>query len=140
MPRSELKLRTQSAPIPLRADRFEALVSAHEAFASGRPGGRRAMLSFIVATGYRCDRRMLADARFDGADFSGTTFVGSDLSRASLYCANLSRCDFRGARMQRSDLRGATFTGANLAGANLDQADMRAALICAAEARHDGSW
>src|SRR4051812_40227696 len=100
----------QLNPIPLRQDRFEALVSAHEAFASGRPGGRRATLTYIVASGYRCDRRLLSDARLDGADLSGTTFVASDLSRTSLYCANLAKCDFRGAKLLRADLRGATFS------------------------------
>lgn len=122
-----------SGPIRLRPDRFEALVAAHEAFLAGRPGGRRATLKFIVSPGVACDRRKLADARFDGADFSGASFVGADLRRASLFCANLSRCDFRGASLQRSDLRGATFAGARLAGANLDQADMRAAVLWASD-------
>lgn len=122
-----------SEPIRLKRERFEALVSAHESFLLGRPGGRRATLSFIVATGYVCDGRTLADARFDGSDFTGTSFAGADLSRASLYCANLTRCDFRGARLQRCDLRGATFAGATLVGANLDQADMRAAVLWASD-------
>lgn len=125
----QFRHRVQPTPIPLREDRFEALVKAHEAFLSGRPGGRRAALSFIVAQGYRCDGRLLADARLDGGDFSGTSFVGADLSRASLYCANLSNCDFRRARLQRADLRGCTFTGAALTDANLDQADLRAAIL-----------
>jgi uncharacterized protein YjbI with pentapeptide repeats len=122
-----------SQPIRLKRERFEALVAAHESFLVGRPGGRRATLGFIVASGYDCNGRLLADARFDGADLSGTTFVGADLSRTSLYCANLAGCDFRNAKMQRSDLRGATFAGASLAGANLDQADMRAAVLWASD-------
>jgi uncharacterized protein YjbI with pentapeptide repeats len=120
-----------SEPIKLKRERFEALVSAHESFLLGRPGGRRATLGFIVASGYDCNGRKLADARFDGADLSGTSFVGADLSRVSLYCANLAGCDFRNAKMQRSDLRGASFAGACLTGANLDQADMRAAVLWA---------
>jgi len=123
--------RTDVNPIKLKPDRFEALVIAHEAFVAGRRGGRRAALQFIIATGFKCDRRMLADARFDGADFRGTSFVQTDLSRASLYCANLSKCDFRGARLKRADLRGSTLSGANLAGANLDEADLRAAVLWA---------
>jgi uncharacterized protein YjbI with pentapeptide repeats len=122
-----------SEPIRLKRERFEALVSAHESFLAGKPGGRRATLSFIIASGYDCDGRLLTDARLDGSDFSGTSFVGADLSRASLYCANLSRCDFRRARLQRCDLRGATFAGASLVGANLDQADMRAAVLWASD-------
>lgn len=130
---ARLNQRALSEPIRLKQDRFDALVNAHESFVTGRPGGRRATLSFIVASGYNADRRILTDARFDGADFSGTSFVGADLSRTSLYCANLSHCDFRDARMQRTDLRGATFAGASLAGANLDQADMRAAVLWASD-------
>jgi len=122
-----------SEPIRLKAERFEALVAAHEAFLVGRKGGRRATLGFVVASGFRCDRRNLADARFDGSDFSGTSFVGSDFSRASLYCCNLQGCDLRGARLQRADLRGATFAGAKLMGANLDGADMRAAVVWASD-------
>lgn len=129
-----------SEPIRLKRDRFEALVAAHEAFIASRPGGRRATLSFIIATGFNCDRRVLADARFDGADFTGTSFVGADLSRASLYCANLARCDFRRARLQRADLRGASFAGASLAGANLDQADMRAAILWASDEVRGLRW
>lgn len=120
-------------PIRLKRDRFEALVAAHEAFLARRPGGRRATLGFVIATGFNCDRRNLADARFDGSDFSGTSFVGADFSRASLYCCNLSECDLRSARLQRADLRGATFAGASLAGANLDGADMRAAVLWASD-------
>jgi uncharacterized protein YjbI with pentapeptide repeats len=122
-----------SEPIRLKRDRFEALVAAHEAFLARRPGGRRATLGFIIATGFSCDRRNLSDARFDGSDFSGTSFLAADLSRASLYCCNLSGCDLRQARLQRADLRGATFAGASLAGANLDGADMRAAVLWASD-------
>jgi uncharacterized protein YjbI with pentapeptide repeats len=107
------------------------MVAAHEAFLTGRPGGRRATLGFIVAAGFSCDRRNLSDARFDGSDFSGTSFLSADLSRTSLYCCNLAGCDFRQARLHRADLRGATFAGASLAGANLDGADMRAAVLWA---------
>jgi uncharacterized protein YjbI with pentapeptide repeats len=123
-------------PKEIRVDarQFEAIVRAHEAFASGRPGGMRAVPRFIIAHRMRCDRRLLRDADFTGADLTGCTFVGTDLSRASLYCAVLTRCDLRGARLPRADLRGATFSGAKLAGANLDEADMRAAILCAVDA------
>jgi uncharacterized protein YjbI with pentapeptide repeats len=130
---ARLTNRALSEPIRLKADRFEALVAAHEAFLAGRTGGRRATLGFIVASGFSCERRNLADARFDGSDFSETSFVGCDFSRASLYCCNLQGCDFRGARLQRADVRGATFAGASLAGANLDGADMRAAVLWASD-------
>ncbi|WP_372781033.1 pentapeptide repeat-containing protein [Phenylobacterium sp.] len=130
----------QTSPIRLKPDRFEALISAHEAFVAGRRGGRRAAFKFIVAAGYNCDRRVLAEGRFDGADFRGTSFVETDFSRASLFCANLSKCDFRRARMKRADLRGATLSGANLAGANLDGADLRAAVLFASDDINGIRW
>lgn len=129
-----------SEPIKLKRDRFEAMIAAHEAFLVGKPGGRRATLGFLIATGFNCDNRSLADARFDGSDFTGTSFAGADLSRTSLYCCNLTSCDFRNAKMRRADLRGATFAGASLAGANLDQADMRAAVIWASDEVRGLRW
>ena len=99
MDRPGLRPRVQAAPIRLRPDRFEALVSAHEAFLLGRPGGRRAALQFVVASGYSCDGRRLVEARFDGADFSRTSFRRTDFTRASLYCANLADCDLSEARL-----------------------------------------
>ncbi len=128
-----LKMRAGPAPVRLSPERFDALVSAHEAFISGRPGGRRVTLSYIVAKGMRCDGRVLSDARLDGADLSGTTFVGTDLRRSSFYCANLALCDFTEARLQRADLRGCSFSAARLAGANLDEADLRAAVLMASD-------
>lgn len=128
-----LRPRVQAQPIHLRPERFEALVSAHEAFLAGRRGGRRATLPFIIAPGMSCDGRQLADACFEGADLTGTSFVRSDFTRASLFCANLSRCDFTEARLQRADLRGATFNAATLCGANLDGADLRAAVLWASD-------
>lgn len=133
---ARLRSRVQAQPIHLRPDRFEALVSAHEAFLAGRRGGRRATLPFIIATGMSCTARRLSDASFEGADFTGSDFACSDFVRASLYCANLTRCDFTGARLQRADLRGATFNAAVLTGANLDGADLRAAVLWVSDEIH----
>lgn len=132
MPRQRANLEPKH--VKLDAHRFEEIVRAHEAFASGRPGGARALPRFVIAKGMRCDKRLLRDVDFTGSDLTGTTFVGTDLRRAALYCAVMTKCDLRGAHLERADLRGATFAGAKLAGACLDEADMRAAILCVTDA------
>ncbi|MFY8140267.1 MAG: pentapeptide repeat-containing protein, partial [Caulobacter sp.] len=109
---------------------FAAMVMRHEAFASGRRGGARAIGRFIEVRGVACIKRMLADADFTGANFENAVLAGSDLSRASFYCANLARTDLRRAILRRADLRGAKLGGAVLASAVLDEADLRAAVLC----------
>jgi uncharacterized protein YjbI with pentapeptide repeats len=109
---------------------FAAMVMRHEAFASGRRGGARAIGRFIEVRGVACIKRMLADADFTGANFEDAVLAGSDLSRASFYCANLARTDLRRAILRRADLRGAKLGGAVLASAVLDEADLRAAVLC----------
>lgn len=119
--------------IKLDEQTFQALVARHEAFAAGQRNGVRARGRFVVAQAMRCDRRVLADADFTGANLSRTTFIGTDLTRASLFCVKALGCDFRGARLFRADLRGATFSGSKFAGATLDEADLRAAVLMAAD-------
>ena len=109
---------------------FAAMVMRHEAFASGRRGGARAIGRFIEVRGVACIKRMLADADFTGANFEDAVLAGSDLSQASFYCANLARTDLRRAILRRADLRGAKLGGAILTSAVLDEADLRAAVLC----------
>lgn len=129
--------RAKSSPAPdlvrINASQFEALVRAHEAFTSGRPGGRRALTRFIVARGVQAHKRQMQDIDFTGADLTGASFIASDMSRAALYCADLSKADLRTSILVRADLRGARFNGARMAGAVLDGADMRAAILCAVD-------
>jgi uncharacterized protein YjbI with pentapeptide repeats len=129
--------RSKWSPSPdlvrINASQFEALVRAHEAFTSGRPGGRRALTRFIVARGVQAHKRQMQDIDFTGADLTGSSFIASDMSRAALYCADLSKADLRATKLIRADLRGARFNGARMAGAVLDGADMRAAILCAVD-------
>ncbi len=112
---------------------FAAMVKRHEAFASGRRGGARAIGRFIDVQGVLCVKGMLADADFTGANFEGAVLAGSDLSRVSFYCANLGRTDLRRVTLRRADLRGAKLGGAVLASAVLDEADLRAAVLCSVD-------
>lgn len=109
---------------------FAAMITSHEAFASGRRGGARAIGRFVDVRGFTCVKRLLADADFTGANFEDAVLAGSDLSRASFYCANLARTDLRKVILRRADLRGAKLGGATLASAVLDEADLRAAVLC----------
>ncbi len=129
------RAKSSSSPdlVRINASQFEALIRAHEAFTSGRPGGRRALTRFIVARGVQAHKRQMQDIDFTGADLTGASFIASDMSRASLYCADLSKADLRATKLMRADLRGARLNGARMAGAVLDGADMRAAILCAVD-------
>jgi uncharacterized protein YjbI with pentapeptide repeats len=65
--------------------------------------------------------RKMPEARFMGANFSGSTMVGSDLRGAWFFGTNFSRADLahadlRGASLFGSDFEDVNFTDANLAG------------------------
>ena len=124
----------------LSPEAFAAMVTRHEAFASGRRGGARAIGRFIEVRGVTCVKRQLADADFTGADFEKAVFAGCDLSRASFYCANLARTDLRHTVLRRADLRGAKLGGAVLASAMLDEADLRAPVLCRIDALTGLRW
>lgn len=128
MPRLRTALKIDNAVLSPKD--FAAMVTRHEAFASGRRGGARAIGRFVDAHDVICVKRLLADADFTGANFEGAVLAGSDLSRASFYCANLARTDLRQAVLRRADLRGAKLGAAVLAAAVLDEADLRAAVLC----------
>ena len=67
--------------VRINASQFEALVRAHEAFTSGRPGGRRALTRFIVARGVQAHKRQMQDIDFTGADLTGASFIPSGTGR-----------------------------------------------------------
>ncbi|HEY3800466.1 MAG TPA: pentapeptide repeat-containing protein [Caulobacteraceae bacterium] len=108
---------------------IDRAVGLHERFLKGAAGGQRAFLRFVEAPGLDCQRRLLNDADFTGANLEGSALAGSHFERAAFYSANLEGCDLRATNFRRADLRGARLAGAVLSGAVMDEADMRAAYI-----------
>ncbi|MCH2396356.1 pentapeptide repeat-containing protein, partial [Oceanibaculum sp.] len=110
------------------ADLAKAL-SLHERLLSGRPGGRRALLSGFRLEATDFSTRDLRESDFTGAALAGSLFRRTKLQFANFYAADLRRTNFNGADLTRADLRGACFRGASLVGANLTEADIREAVL-----------
>ena len=104
---------------------LEMIVSAHEKFVTGKPGGKRASLKFVDMRGLDLSFRNLTDADLAGSVFDSCRMVRIQLVRANLFGCDLRGADLRQAVMVRADLRGACLRGANLAQADLTQADFR---------------
>ena len=105
---------------------LDLVITAHERFVQGKPGGKTgASLRCVDLSGLNMANRELSDA-----DLSGSSFDKCRMSRVRLESANLFGCDFRKADLReavlrRADLRGASLRGANVAQADLTQADFR---------------
>ena len=104
---------------------IEMILTAHERFVSGRPGGKLAAMRFIDFTGVNLAGRNLQDADLSSSIFDSANLVGADLSRANLFGCDLRKADLRRANLTRADLRGACLRGADLSEADLTQADFR---------------
>ena len=86
-------LQTQNARRRLSQGELDLIVSAHERFIEGRPGGKRASLRFVDLTGLNLTDRNLSDA-----DLSGSVFDNCKMARAKLERANLFGCDMQADR------------------------------------------
>lgn len=104
---------------------LDMIVTAHEKFVTGKPGGRRACLQFVNLSGLDLSFRNLADADLTGSILDGCRMVRTKLERANLFGCDLRKADLRQAVLIRADLRGVCLRGANLAQADLTQADFR---------------
>src|ERR1700761_8750793 len=131
-----------SSPLPTARRRMtqgelDCTLEAHERLVEGRPGGRRAVLSFANLSGLDLSGRNLSEADLSGAVLEGAKAMKANFERANLFGSDLRRADFRGANLRRADLRGASLRGANLSQADLTQADFRVGRIAVAD-RHKG--
>ena len=104
---------------------IRAAVDAHERYLSGKPGGRRANLSYVDLTHCALSQANLCEAELTGARLGSAQLNGAQLDRAILYGADLRDADLRGASLIKADLRGACLRGANLTLANLTGCDLR---------------
>ena len=109
----------------LTQSELEIILTAHEKFVTGKPGGKRASLRFVDMRGLDLSFRNLTDADLSASVFDSCRMVRIQLVRANLFGCDLRGADLRQAVMVRADLRGACLRGANLSQADLTQADFR---------------
>ncbi len=93
---------------------LDLVISAHERFVQGRPGGKRASLRCVDLSGLDLSNRDLSDADLSGSTFDNCRMVGVRLERANLFGCDLRRADLRGADFTGAVVRGVSLTGAML--------------------------
>jgi uncharacterized protein YjbI with pentapeptide repeats len=111
----------------------DAICLKHDRLWTSRPGGARAVFSWLDLTGLNFRGRNLADADFTGALLHGAKFASAKLDNAVFFGADLQEADLTEASMRRCDLRGACLRGADLTGADLFEADLREGSIAAVD-------
>jgi uncharacterized protein YjbI with pentapeptide repeats len=111
----------------------DAICLKHDRLWTARPGGARAVFSWLDLSGLNFRGRNLADADFTGALLNGAKFTGARLDHAVFFGADLQEADMTEASMRRCDLRGACLRGADLTGADLFEADLREGSIAAVD-------
>ena len=111
----------------------DAVCAKHDRLWTARPGGARAVFSWMDLTGLNFRGRNLSDADFTGAIITGCKFAGARLDHTVFFGADMQDTDFTEASMRRADLRGACLRGADLTGADLFEADLREGSIAAVD-------
>src|SRR5436190_11717975 len=107
----------------------DAVCERHDRLWAAKPGGARAVFSWLDLTGLNFRGRNLSDADFTGAILDGAKFVKTRLDHAIFFGADMQNADFSDASMRRTDLRGACLRNADLTGADLFEADLREGVI-----------
>src|SRR5271156_1830498 len=83
----------------------DAICIKHDRLWTARPGGARAVFSWLDLTGLNFRGRNLSDADFTGALLTGAKFGGAKLDHAIFFGADLQEADMTEASMRRCDLR-----------------------------------
>ena len=115
----------------------DQICAKHDRLWAAKPGGARAVFSWMDLTGLDFRGRMLNDADFTGAVLDNAKFAKAKLDHAIFFGADVQNADFAEASMRRADLRGACMRNCDFTGADLFEADLREGVIAAAKARYD---
>ena len=91
---------------------LEIILTAHEKFVTGKPGGKRASLRFLDLTRLDLAGRNLTDADLSASVLDGARMIRTNLERANLFGCDLRKADLRGANLKRADVRGCCLRGA----------------------------
>ena len=111
----------------------DAVCARHDRLWQAKPGGARAVFSWVDLSGLDLRGRNLTDADFTGALLVGTDLTGARLDHATLYGADLQGARLIEASLRRADLRGACLRACDLTGADLFEADLREGAIAEAD-------
>ncbi|MFN3537244.1 MAG: pentapeptide repeat-containing protein, partial [Brevundimonas sp.] len=131
----------QTAPIDpanrrrLTQAELDAICARHDRLWQAKPGGARAVFTWMNLSGLSLRGRNLTDADFSAADMGGCDLSGARLDNAVLFGADLQDALLVEASLRRADLRGACLRGADLTGADLFEADLREGAIAAADSK-----
>src|SRR6202012_4720891 len=117
----------------LTQEEADLVCTRHDRLWTARPGGARAVVSWMDLSGLNFRGRNLCDADFTGAILHGAKFANARLDHAIFFGADLQEADMSEASMRRSDLRGACLKAADLTGADLFEADLREGTIAAVD-------
>ncbi|MDR3513696.1 MAG: pentapeptide repeat-containing protein [Caulobacteraceae bacterium] len=117
----------------LTQEEADLICTKHDRLWTARPGGARAVFSWLDLSGLNFRGRNLCDADFTGAILHGAKFANARLDHAVFFGADLQDADLSESSMRRSDLRGACLRAADLTGADLFEADLREGSIAAVD-------
>lgn len=117
----------------LTQEEADLICTRHDRLWTARPGGARAVFSWMDLSGLNFRGRNLCDADFTGAILHGAKFANARLDHAVFFGADMQEADLSEASMRRSDLRGACLRGSDLSGADLFEADLREGSIAAVD-------
>ena len=125
----------EAAAVSRRLTQHEAdlICARHERLWASKPGGARAVFSWMDLSGLELSGRNLADADFTGAVLAGTNLSKARLDHATLFGCDLQEANLTGASLKRADLRACCLRGANLTNADMFEADLREGLIAAVD-------
>lgn len=114
-------------------EEVDGICARHDRLWAAKPGGARAVFSWMDLSGLNFRSRNLSDADFTGAILDGAKFTKAKLDHAIFFGADMQNADFTDASMRRADLRGACMRNADLTGADLFEADLREGVIAASD-------
>jgi uncharacterized protein YjbI with pentapeptide repeats len=117
----------------LTQDEADGICAKHDRLWTARPGGARAVFSWMDLSGLNFRGRNLSDADFTGAILAGCKFANARLDHTVFFAADLQEADLSECSLRRADLRGACLRGADLTGADLFEADLREGSIAAVD-------
>src|ERR1700761_969808 len=87
----------------LTQEEADIICAKHDRLWTARPGGARAVFSWMDLSGLNFRGRNLSDADFTGAIVSGCKFTGARLDHAIFFAADMQDTDLSESSLRRAD-------------------------------------